>query len=122
MNLFGWDKKTFRRNAVCLLALLSVFMVIHEIIGRNGYLTLRRQKKEYSELQQKVQTLSQDNQLLEQKINALKNNPEAIEKKARDQLHLVKPGEFVYVLPDKKHPQPPATGQRTSSRQSQSRQ
>ena len=121
MNLFGWDHKTLRRNAILVLALLSVVMVIHEITGRNGYLTLRRQKKEYTDLQQQIQTLSQDNQQLEQKINALKGNPEAIEKQARNQLHLVKPGEFVYVLPDKKHAQPPAPGHQTSPKQSQPR-
>ena len=121
MNLFGWDHKTLRRNAILVLALLSIVMVIHEITGRNGYLTLRRQKKEYTDLQQQIQTLSQDNQQLEQKINALKGNPEAIEKQARNQLHLVKPGEFVYVLPDKKHAQPPAPGHQTSPKQSQPR-
>jgi len=119
MNFFGWDHKTLRRNAIFVLALLSVIMVIREIFGRNGYLTLRQQKKEYTNLQQKIRTLSQNNQELEQKINALKNNPEAIEKQARDQLHLVKPGEFVYVLPDRKQAQPPASAQQAPPGKSQ---
>ena len=106
MKLFDWDHKTIRHYAILGLALLSVVMVFHEIFGRNGYLTLQRKKKEYNSLRQKIQTLSEDNQQLEQKIKALKSNPEAIEKQARDQLHLVKPGEFVYVLPGKKQAQP----------------
>ena len=104
MNLFGWDLKSFRRNAIFVMALLSLVMLMHEIFGRNGYMTLRRQKKEYTHLQQQIQTLSQQNQQLEQKINALKNNPEAVEKQARDQLHLAKPGEIIYMLPDRTAP------------------
>lgn len=101
MNLFGWDHKTLRRYAIFVMALLSLVMLMHEIFGRNGYLTLRHEKKQYSGLQQQIQTVSEENQQLEQKIHALKNNPEAVEKQARDQLHLAKPGEIIYMLPDK---------------------
>lgn len=105
MKLLNLDRKTLRRYTIVVLALLSVVMVVHEIFGRNGYLTLQRQKKEYSDLRRKIQTLSEENHHLEQKIKALKNNPEAIEKQARNQLHLVKPGELVYVLPGNKRTQ-----------------
>ncbi len=101
MNFFGWDHKTLRRNAIFVMALLSLVMLMHEIFGRNGYLTLRHEKKQYSGLQQQIQTVSEENEQLEQKIHALKNNPEAVEKQARDQLHLAKPGEIIYMLPDK---------------------
>lgn len=101
MNFFGWDHKTLRRNAIFVMALLSLVMLMHEIFGRNGYLTLRNEKKQYTVLQKQIQTVSEENKQLEQKIHALKNNPEAVEKQARDQLHLAKPGEIIYMLPDK---------------------
>jgi cell division protein FtsB len=106
MNFLNWEDKTFRRNAVFVLALLSLIFFMHEIFGRNGYMTLRQQKKEYTHLQQQIQSLSQQNEQMEQKINALKNNPEAVEKQARDQLHLAKPGEIIYMLPGKDSAQP----------------
>ncbi len=101
MNLFGWDLKTFRRNAIFVVALFSLIIIMHEIFGRNGYMTLRREKKEYTHLQQQIQTLSEQNQQLQQKIDALKNNPDSVEKQARDQLHLAKPGEVIFMLPDR---------------------
>ncbi|MEJ2009864.1 MAG: septum formation initiator family protein [Acidobacteriota bacterium] len=119
MDFFRWDHKTLRRYAILALALLSVFMVYREIFGPNGYLTLQQQKKEYTNLQQQIQTLSQNNQELERNIKALKTNPDAIEKQARDQLHLVKPGEFIYVLPDRKPAEPPTPAQQAPPRQSQ---
>jgi cell division protein FtsB len=101
MNFFGWDQKTLRRNAIFAMALLSLVMLMHEIFGRNGYMTLRHEKKQFSALQQQIQTVSEENKQLEQKIQALKNNPAAVEKQARDQLHLAKPGEVIYMLPGK---------------------
>jgi len=119
MNLFGWDHKTLRRNAIFVLALLSLALLVHEVFGRNGYLTLRHQKQEYTTLQRNIQKLAQDNQQLEQKIQALKNNPEAVEKQARDQLHLAKPGELIYMLPDRQPAHPPATAQQAPHNQPQ---
>ena len=101
MTLFNWDRKTLRRNAIFVMALLSLVMLMHEIFGRNGYMTLRREKKEYNTLQKQIQAVSEENQQLEQKIHALKNNPEAVEKQARDQLRMARPGEIIYTLPDK---------------------
>jgi len=111
MNFFGWDHKTLRRNAIFMMALLSLVMLMHEVFGKNGYLTLRHEKKEYTALQQQVQAVSEENQRLEQKIHTLKNNPEAVEKQARDQLHLAKPGEIIYMLPDRKSTQTQAASQ-----------
>lgn len=101
MNLLNWDLKTLRRNALFAMALLSLVLLMHEVFGRNGYMTLRREKKDYTTLQRQIQKVSNENQQLEQKIHALKNNPEAIEKQARDQLRLARPGEIIYTLPDK---------------------
>jgi len=117
MNFFHWDHKPFRRNAILVLALATLVLVMHEIFGQHGYLVLRRQKQEYNSLQQKIQTLSQENQQLDQKIKSLKTNPEAIEKQAREQLHLVRPGEFVYMLPNKKQPKDPSTAQNNPQKQ-----
>lgn len=114
MSFFGWDHKTLRRNTIFVMALLSLVMLMHEVFGRNGYLTLRHQKKEYNALQQQIQTVSEQNKQLEMKIKALKKNPEAVEQQARDQLHLAKPGELIYMLPDRKPVQASATPRQSS--------
>ena len=111
MNPFGWDQKTLRRNAIFVMALLTLALLMHEVFGRNGYMTLRHEKKEYKVLQQQIQGISEENQRLEQHIHALKNNPEAIEKQARDQLHLTRPGEIIYMLPARPAPQTQASSQ-----------
>jgi cell division protein FtsB len=108
---FNWDQKSIRRNALLAMALVVLGLAVHEIFGDHGYLAVRRQKQEYEALQQSIQKLSKENQQLQNRIQQLKSNPETIEKQAREQLHLVRPGQYVYVLPKKQESQPPASAQ-----------
>jgi cell division protein FtsB len=115
MNPLEWDQKTLRRNGLVILALLSIVLIVHEIFGQNGFLAMRRQAREYQTRQVQIQKLKQDNQDLEQQNKALKSDPQAIEKLAREQLHLARPGEIIYTLPQKKTPnQSPDTADRAN--------
>ncbi len=101
MKKWPWDKATLYRNAIYVLALLCIFLIVHEIFGQNGYLALRRQRKELQTLHQQIQQLRQENGQMEQQIKALRSDPEAIERLAREQMHLARPGELIYTLPEK---------------------
>jgi len=105
MKAFRFEKGTLYRNGILVLLLASIALIVHNIFGQNGYLALRRQQKQLQILQQEIQQLQQDNDDLAKQIKALKSDPAAIERLAREQMHLVKPGEKIYSLPDK----PPAT-------------
>jgi cell division protein FtsB len=59
-------------------------------------------------LQQDIEVLQQQNQRYTQQIKALKSDPKAIEKAAREELRYARPGEVVYVVPSSKR-EPPAT-------------
>jgi cell division protein FtsB len=100
MKILRWELKSYR-GAILALVLVSVALVVHEIFGAHGYLALRRQKQQYQALQQQIQELKEQNQKLEKQIQGLKSDPHAIEKLARDQMHLARPGEIIYTLPDK---------------------
>jgi cell division protein FtsB len=101
MKEFHFDKATLYRNGVLVLLLVSIALIVHEIFGQNGYLALRRQQKELQTLQQQIQQLKQENEQLDKQIKALKSDPAAIERLAREQMHLAKPGEIIYTLPNK---------------------
>jgi cell division protein FtsB len=88
------------RGAILALVLLCIALVVHEVYGERGYLALRRQKKEYDSLQQEVRRLQEENQQLEKYIEALKSDPKTIERIARDQMHMARPGERIYTLPE----------------------
>lgn len=94
----------FRRGALLALVLIAFALTVHEVFGERGYFALRRRRQELQTLQQQVKQLQQENQQLEQEIKSLKTDPKAIEKLAREQMKLAKPGEIIYVLPEKKDP------------------
>ena len=56
-------------------------------------------KMEESKLQQEQEQLKEERDALKQEAEDVKS-PEYIEKQARDQLHLVLPGEILYMLPE----------------------
>ena len=101
MKQFQFDKPTLYRNGILVLLLVSIALIVHNIFGQNGYFALRRQQKELHTLQLEIQQLNQDNEQLEKHIKALKSDPAAVERLAREQMHLVKPGEKIYMLPEK---------------------
>ena len=101
MKTLSWDRKTLYRNAALTLILVCFALVIHEIFGQHGYLALRRQQRELDALQLQIRQLQQENQQLSEQIKALKSDPKAIERLAREQMRLARPGELIYILPDK---------------------
>jgi cell division protein FtsB len=113
MKILRWELKSYR-GAILALVLICVALIIHEIFGAHGYLALRRQKQQYQALQQQIQDLKEQNQKLEKQIEGLKSDPHAIEKLARDQMHLARPGEIIYTLPDKDKSDSPASSAKDS--------
>jgi len=101
MMRLSWEDARFRRTAFLALALIMLFLIVHELFGEHGYLALRRRRQELETLQTEVKRLQEENQKLEQEIKALKSDPNAIEKLAREQLKLARPGEVIYALPEK---------------------
>ena len=95
------DQTRSYRSAILALLLVCVALVVHEIYGEHGYLALRRERREYDSIQQEVRRLQEENQQLEKRIEALKSDPKAIERIARDQMHMARPGERIYTLPEK---------------------
>ena len=88
-----------RRLATWGLFLFAALLAVHVIFGTNGWMAYEQKKAEYRKVTQDVQQIQQDNDQLREQIKALKTDPKAIEKVAREQLKYAKPGETVYVMP-----------------------
>jgi cell division protein FtsB len=76
------------------------------MFGPNGMIVYQRKRTEYNKLQKDIQVLQKQNQHYSQQIKALKSDPKAIEKAAREELRYARPGEVVYVVPSpaRQHP------------------
>jgi cell division protein FtsB len=69
------------------------------MFGANGMVVYRQKRAEYQNLQREMKSLQKENDYYTQQVQALKADPKAIEKEAREQLHYARPGEVVYVAP-----------------------
>jgi cell division protein FtsB len=107
----GADPAALRRRRwlVALGCLLFLLFSLHQILGENGYLTLRARQREVRQLENEVRRLAEENQRLDREVNRLRNDPRAIERVAREEMKLVRPGEVIYTLPAA--PSPPASAQ-----------
>jgi cell division protein FtsB len=95
-----------RRLATGAVVVLTVWLFLHVMFGANGMVVYRSKREEHQKLRAEIDKLQQENDRYARQIKALQNDPKAIEKEAREQLHYARPGEVVYVDPS---PQKPAT-------------
>jgi cell division protein FtsL len=82
-----------------LLGLLLLALLVHDIFGAHGYLAMRRTQQEINKVKAGIQQLNKENLQLEEEVKELKSDPHKIEKIARDELGLARPGEVIIKIP-----------------------
>ena len=98
-----------RRLTTASVIVLTAWLFVHVVFGANGMVVYKQKREEIRELEKNIGDLEKENNRYTQDINALKTDPRAIEKEAREQLHYARPGEVVYVAPAPVVPQKPVT-------------
>jgi len=93
--------------ATLAVAALAILLAMHVIFGENGMVVYQGKKAEFRTLQKDVDQLQKENDKLSEQIKALKTDPSAIEKEAREQLHYARPGEIIYLTPGQANPNTP---------------
>jgi cell division protein FtsB len=103
-----WLATEWRRLGTAAAVALFLGLLLHVMFGANGMVVYRQKHAELQALQKDVDRLQNENARYINEIRALKSDPAAIEKEAREQLHYTRPGEFVLVAPQQ--PSKPAPG------------
>ena len=96
-----------RKLGTAAIGVLTVWMFIHVMFGPNGMVVYQQKRAEYHKLQQDIEVLQKENQSYSQQVKALKSDPKAIEKAAREELRYARPGEVVHVVPQPTREHPP---------------
>jgi cell division protein FtsB len=89
-----------RRAAPYAGGALIVLVLMHTIFGPYGYLSMRRSERQIEQLRREIDRLDRENQQLSGEIRALQSDPSAVEKVAREDMGLARPGELIFRLPD----------------------
>jgi cell division protein FtsB len=98
----GMAQRMWRPAGTGVAVLLALLVTWHVVKGKHGLSVWQHERIEDRQLQQEIQDLQQENSAMQQQIDRLKNDPDAIERAAREKLHYAKPGEVIYTLPDAK--------------------
>lgn len=88
------------RAARYVLGALLLLVFMNGIFGENGYLAMRRARTDAERLRMEIQQLNGENSQLAGDVRALKTDPAAVERVAREEMGLARPGELVFRLPD----------------------
>jgi len=84
------------------LALFALF--VHDIFGPHGFIAMRRTQNEIEQIREQIGKLNDENKSLTQQVNSLKSDPKSIERIAREEMGLARPGEMIFRLPDPPKP------------------
>ena len=86
----------WRRTVLILSIFGTIYLAVPLLLGDMGILKYFEMLKTRHQIQAAIERINVDNQMLRKKIDALRSDPNTIEKLARERLGLVKSGEVVY--------------------------
>ena len=89
-----------RKAATIGSILLLIALAVGSIFGDRGYLHLASQTRKSQALERELVNLRAENLRLAEEIAGLKSSPQAVERVAREELGLARPGEIVFLLRD----------------------
>jgi len=88
-----------RRKAVALTSvLLLIALLVGSMFGDRGILHLITQRQRAEALREEIESLREENLRLYARIHELRTDPRAVERLAREELGLARPGETVFLL------------------------
>ena len=95
------------RAVVLLSIVLTAVFVVSFVFSEEGIAQLQQSRKRVGDLQRNIDRLRVENDQLSARITSVKQSTYAIERIAREDLGMSRPGEVVYMLPAKKPVPPP---------------
>jgi len=100
-----------KQHGRTVLGLFVLALVVHDIFGTHGFIAMRRTQLEIQRVRKDIDRLNSENVQLSDEVKALKTDPHAIEKIAREELQRAKQGEVIIRVPQLPPPTdtPPAT-------------
>jgi len=86
------------RYFLIIIALFLFVLILSFFFGDSGIIEIVRAQKKIENLENRIKNLEIKKAKLEKEIKELKNNPLALEKRAREKLWLMKKNEKVIVI------------------------
>jgi cell division protein FtsB len=85
-----------RHHLNWLLGGALALLLLQDILGTHGLLAMRRSHQEAVQVQKEIDQISQENRQLQDRVTDLKSDPKTIERIAREEMGLARPGEYIF--------------------------
>jgi cell division protein FtsB len=95
-----------RRHLREILGLALFALFVHDIFGTHGFIAMRRTQQEIDDIRAQIGKVNNENKSLAEQVNSLKTDPKSIERIAREEMGLARPGEMIFKLPETSKPNP----------------
>ena len=89
---------TARKKFLVVAAVLAGALSLASVADARGFRRYLSLRQDVTSLQERNRVLAEQNEALLREINALRKDPAALERAAREELGFVKPGELVFHL------------------------
>jgi len=89
---------TARNKFLMVAAVLAGVLSLASVADARGFRRYLKLRQDVEALQERNRSLAQQNEGLLREINALRKEPAALERAAREELGYIKPGELVFHL------------------------
>ena len=100
MSFAPQQTQTFwSRHARKFLGMALFLLAVQDIFGAHGFLAMWRTRQQIQQLQGEITRLNKENGALSDRVTALKTDPKAIERIAREEMGLARPGEMIFKMP-----------------------
>jgi cell division protein FtsB len=100
-RIASYLSRSGRRVATAVAIVIAVALGYHVTFGANGLSAYQQKRNQHQTLQKEILQLQQENSRLQDHVQHLQSDPNAIEHEARVILRYAKPGEVIYALNDK---------------------
>ena len=87
------------RVGLGVFGLMTLAALVLTLVSDRGLLEVRAKAGRLLEIEQQIQELETENSSLVEEIRALRTDPLEIERRAREELKLVRPGEVILMAP-----------------------
>jgi cell division protein FtsB len=96
---FGEQMTNFlRAHANLLLAGAVALLLLQDVFGTHGVLAMHRSQQQAQQVEKEINQLNDENRQLQQQVKSLKTDPSAIERIAREEVGLARPGEIIFKV------------------------
>jgi len=90
-----------RAHMSWFLAAALGLLLMQDVFGAHGLIAMRRSIREAAQVQGEIDLMNEENRQMEERVKSLKSDPAAVERIAREEMGLARPGEYVFKIQPK---------------------